>query len=136
MNLIICVDDRNGMLFGGRRQSRDSAVCKKCTELAENEKIWMNAYSGKLFREYSKDIIIDEEFLDKADSEDYCFIENSDYMPYVDNAQKIILFKWNRHYPADTFFSVDLNDGNWTKNKTEMISGSSHEKITIEEYVR
>ena len=29
MNLIICVDNKNGIMFNGRRQSRDRAVCEE-----------------------------------------------------------------------------------------------------------
>ena len=51
-----------------------------------------------------------------------------------DRIEKVILFKWNRNYPADTFFSLDLSG--YTLEKTEDFAGNSHEKITKEIYRR
>ena len=42
--------------------------------------------------------------------------------------QKIILCKWNRKYPGDFFFTIDVNDGSWKLKGVEEFSGSSHEK--------
>ncbi len=53
---------------------------------------------------------------------------------YEDRIEKVILFKWNRNYPADTFFSLDLSG--YTLEKTEDFAGNSHEKITKEIYRR
>ena len=48
MHMVICLDDRNGMLFNGRRLSSDKAVCSRIREKAQG-RLWMNAYSAKLF---------------------------------------------------------------------------------------
>ena len=135
MNLIICLDDRNGMLFGGRRQSRDRVVCEKMIQMTSGCKLWMNSYSGKLFAEMAADILVDEAFLAKADKNDYCFVENIDVLPYIDNVGRLIVFKWNRQYPADLFFRVELVDA-WKLCRTEVFPGYSHKNITMEEYVR
>ena len=65
---------------------------------------------------------------------DFCFIEDGVYS--IDNADEIILCKWNRHYPADKFFDVDLKSLGFKKAKSADIVGNSHEKITIEIYRR
>lgn len=72
-------------------------------------------------------------FLQLASAGDYCFVEDSDIHPYMDRVEKIILYKWNRHYPADHYFDISLLDG-WVLNDIVDFKGSSHEKITREVY--
>ena len=60
-----------------------------------------------------------------------CFAENSDYEGFADKIEKIVLFRWNRHYPADAHFQFP---GKWALTAREDFPGSSHEKITMEVY--
>ncbi|WP_444147788.1 hypothetical protein [Blautia stercoris] len=92
----------------------------------------MNEYSKKLFANLTdaEVIRVDEAFLDKAQS--VCFVENQDIMPYLPKIDTFILFRWNRDYPADFFFTVDLSQ--WNLISTEDFEGTSHEKITMEVY--
>ena len=53
-------------------------------------------------------------------------------MPYLPKIDTFILFRWNRDYPADFFFKVDLSQ--WNLISTEDFEGTSHEKITMEVY--
>ena len=46
----------------------------------------------------------------------------------------IILYRWNRVYPADTYFDIDLSG--WQLVRTGEFSGASHELITKEVYTR
>ena len=48
--------------------------------------------------------------------------------------EKVILYHWNRDYPADTYFDLDLTD--WKITRTEEFPGFSHDKITEEVYCR
>ena len=36
MTIFVCIDDKNGMLFNHRRQSRDEAVLKDMLDVAED----------------------------------------------------------------------------------------------------
>lgn len=135
MRLIVCLDDRNGMLFGGRRQSRDCVVCEKIIALTKGYKLWMNVYSSKLFADESN-ICVDEMFLEHAQDDDYCFTEDQEVSSYADKLEKIVVFKWNRHYPADKSFPLDLTVAPWKLVQTEEFPGNSHEKITMEVYTR
>ena len=56
MKIIICLDDKNGMLFAARRQSRDSALCERVIGLSKGSRLYMNEYSAKLFSDYSDQI--------------------------------------------------------------------------------
>ena len=65
---------------------------------------------------------------------DYCFAELDDVRPYENQVQKVIVFRWNRHYPSDVRFGIDLST--WRLAAAEEFPGSSHEKITMEVYER
>ena len=48
MIAVVCVDDRNGMLFHHRRQSQDRLLREDLLSRCPG-RLWMNAYSAKLF---------------------------------------------------------------------------------------
>ena len=103
----------------------------------------MNEYSGKMFAKDSEELLhgpvqTDEDFLKKASSGEYCFVETNscglDMFPDTANIESVVLYKWNRVYPADQYFTMDLSD--WKLVGTVEFAGSSHEKITEERYER
>lgn len=128
MKLIVCLDNKNGMLFNKRRQSRDKILIENVLELCKGERLYTNEYSATLFPENS--VVICENF--ESIENGFVFAENT--IPNEENIEEIIVYKWNRVYPADTFFNISL-DG-WELAETVDFVGSSHEKITRERYVR
>lgn len=133
MNIIVCIDKNNGMLFNNRRLSSDSQLISKIIELTSKTRLLMNEYSAEMFSEYS-DIIVHHDFLLKAQTGDFCFIENSE-IP-TENIEDIYIFNWNRNYPADKYFSFNLEMNGYKKFKKMNFIGSSHKKITLEIYRR
>lgn len=140
MIVIACVDNNMGMLFNQRRQSQDRLLREKILQRCEDHKLWMNAYSYKQFEEQAanKDITIcvAEDFLTRAEAEDYCFVENADVANCSNEIEQIILYCWNRDYPADFYFTVPVHSKPWRLVSLEDFCGSSHEKITEEVYSR
>lgn len=132
MKLIVCIDDQNGMAFNHRRQSRDRVLIERIETLTAGSKLRMAPYSHKLFS--GENIVASAGYLAEAGADDYCFAELDDVMPYEDKIQKAIVFRWNRHYPSDVRFGIDLS--NWHLVASEEFPGSSHEKITMEVYER
>lgn len=130
MRIIVCVDDNYGMMFNRRRQSRDQVLTDDVVEMAAGKKLWMNAYSGQLFE--GKEVVLEEAFLDQAEEDEFCFVENASVKPYVNQIKEIILYKWNRKYPSDFRFDIDLSG--WKLVEVKEFAGSSHEKITREIY--
>ena len=129
MKLIICIDDNNGMMFNKRRQSKDSAVRADIAAEVGADTLWMNPYSAKQFEDTSElKIQVDENFLKKGD---WCFAESA--VGGV-SPEQIIVYKWNRVYPADVHFDLDLSG--YKLERTAEFAGSSHEKITKEVYVK
>lgn len=133
MNLIVCLDERDGMLFLGRRQSQDRVLRSHMLEFAEGNGLWMNAYSARQF-EPGAPITVDEEFLRHAPEDAWCFAENTDLMPHIAKIRKLAIYRWNRHYPCDTYFPRAEFESRWTQVSTGEFPGSSHDLITQEVY--
>ncbi|MBR6531927.1 MAG: ribonuclease Z [Clostridia bacterium] len=132
MKIIVCVDKKNGMLFNSRRQSQDEEIRNRIIGISKDSTLWMNDYSAKQFNN-TDNIRISESFLNEAQNGDYCFVENCEIIP--DRIESVILYKWNRNYPADMFFEIDLKKL-FKKISSTDFAGSSHEKITEEIYIR
>lgn len=132
MKIILALDDDNGMMFNKRRQSQDIAVREKIAEIIGENKLWMNSYSRKQFREMEMNFCVDEDFLLKAEQGDYCFVENTEILAVAEQIEEFMIFKWNRRYPGD--FKLDLfpQDMGFTCVESEEFPGYSHEKITRE----
>lgn len=143
MILMACIDDNKGMMFNHRRQSQDRVLRQHILNMVGDGRLWMNEYSGKMFAKDSdgspeERICVDEDFLNKASAGEYCFVENDpwgiDMFPDTANIESVVLYKWNRVYPADQYFTMDLSG--WKLVETIEFPGSSHEKITEERYER
>lgn len=135
MILIVCVDERNGMMFNNRRQSKDKILSEHILKLVDNNKLWINNYSKGVFEnQENSNILVDDNFIEKIEKEDYCFVENIDLSKLLNKVDKIILYNWNRHYPADQYFNIRLDD--WLLESESEFSGSSHERITQKIYIR
>lgn len=136
MKLIVCVDDRMGMMFNKRRQSKDAKVREDILSmLEEGKRLFVSPYTAKQFLpEEQEKLYVSETFLLEVTKEDICFIEDSDSSKLVDKIESIVLYRWNRQYPSDQYFTLDLS-------KYELVSsldfvGNSHPEMCKEEYKR
>ena len=121
------------MLFNNRRLSRDKVIYDYILNMVKDNKLYCNEYSSSLF-DSKENIIISNDFLDKATKEDYVFIENNKIPNQI---SELIVFRWNRLYPADTFFDeniISLN--NLKKISSKNFKGFSHNKITVDIFRR
>ncbi|RHR06124.1 ribonuclease Z [Pseudoflavonifractor sp. AF19-9AC] len=133
----LCVDDRGGVSFNGRRQSQDRALRRKLMAQAGSRPVWMSAYSAGQFEpEYAGQIRIAEDFLLRAGPGEFCFLELQSLLDCEDKLEQVILFRWNRLYPADTFLDLPLAQHGWHVTERQDFSGFSHDTITQEVYVR
>lgn len=133
--MILCaaVDENMGMTFHKRRQSQDKLLRKHLIEISKDSRLWMNQYTAKQFESpLPENSIIDEAFLERAGKSDYCFVENLSVAAYEVRIERIILFRWNRVYPADTYFDISLTENEWKLTSVLEFEGSSHKKITKE----
>lgn len=134
MKVIIALDDKNGMAFNKRRQSRDSVMILKIAETVKGEPVLMSPYSEKLFDETEIQKNVCEDFLEIAKENDFCFVEDRE-VP-IEKCVKLFVFRWNRVYPADRFFNHDLIKNGFLLESSEDFAGSSHEKITLEIFTK
>ena len=131
MKIIVCVDKNNGMAFMGKRQSMDCVLREKVLEITKGSRLLMNSFSAKQF-ENAEGITVDEAFLQNAGQGDFCFVEN---VPVTtQGVEELYIFNWNRKYPADLFFDVDLKAEGFKRVKKDDFKGNSHDKITLEAY--
>lgn len=133
MKIIVCLDDRNGMLFGGRRQSMDRVLRQQALALAGEQPLWMNGYSAGQFGAEGK-IRVDEAFLDNAPEDAWCFVENTDLTAYLSRIRQVAVYRWNRHYPSTTYFPMAEFENKWQLVSAREFPGSSHDTITEEVY--
>ena len=132
--MIACVDGRNGMAFHNRRQSQDRLARWDILKEAGRAPLWVNAVTARQFTDGQQSRLrIDEAFLDRAGSGEFCFVEDRSVKPYETRIEQVILYRWNRAYPADLYWDLPL-DG-WTLERREEFPGYSHKIITKEDYV-
>ena len=128
------------MTFNHRRVSQDKLLRQYILDISVRSgyNLWMNAYTRKLFKDLTEQeescISVDEDYLGKASPGDFCYVENCAVKPYEQKVEKIFYCLWNRAYPADTYWDIDMS--RWVLASSEDIIGSSHEKITINSYIR
>ena len=127
MKVILCLDDNNGMLFNKRRQSRDRVVTEDVFSDLNGKKLKISPFSEKLFGEFSQSLCIDDDFLNNADENDVCFVEDRELKAF-NNITEITVYKWNRVYPAD--FKCDVDFTSFDLVEEREFQGFSHEKIT------
>lgn len=133
MKLIFCIEKDKGLMFFGKRHTSDRVLMEKLLSLSAGQKLWVSSYTAKQFEDQNK-VVIDNDYQSKAGENDYCFVED---LPYtIIGVDEIILCHWNRKYPSDKYFQVDLKGNGFKKISTEDIVGSSHKKITIEVWSR
>ena len=133
MKIVVCVDDNFGMLFNQRRQSRDAILLEDMLTMVEEMegKPWIAPFSEKLIKPYMEErpfITIDENYWDEAEAQDFCFVENKALQQCEENIDTVILYRWNRVYPADTYFDIDLSG--WQLVSTEEPVSTHHQHHT------
>ncbi|MEE0945476.1 MAG: ribonuclease Z [Acutalibacteraceae bacterium] len=131
MNIIICLDDNNGISFNNRRQSRDKKLISRILKLTSGKPLRMNQYSSKIFCD--NNILISNDFLLIADTEDYCFCEDDSFVLYKNKIEKLIVYKWNKIYPSDIKIDLSFFADKKLTHTTDF-TGNSHDIITEEIY--
>lgn len=137
MNIIVCLDDKNGMMFNKRRQSQDKVLRSDIKDETKDSTLFMNKYSYKLYSDIDNgNIKVCEDYFNKCGDTDFCLVEDKTLINYTDKINTIIAYSWNRIYPSDLHFDINLNNDLWELISEEDFKGSSHEKITKRIYRR
>ena len=132
MEIIICLDDNNGMLFNNRRQSRDSKLLLDIKN-SLNGSLTIFPFSEKLVSSAE----IPYEIMSGSASENtVLFVEDRGIKEFLPVTNKITVYRWNRVYPADMSLDIVLSAEGLRITQTVDFEGTSHEKITKEVYER
>ena len=128
MTIYLCLDDRQGLRFNGRRQSKDRELIKDVLSSVQGT-LYVEPYSLKLFAEGTAAVT------DTVPS-DGCFFAERPMAEHMDKIDKLVIYKWNRAYPADMYFDICPLEQGFRLVSKEDIQGYSHEKITKEVYIK
>lgn len=129
------VDRNGGTMFNHRRQSQDRVLREHILKLAEGRPIWMSAYTARQFPVEQQDLIREAESpLSAAGRGELCLVEGEPLLPYEAQLESLILFRWDRVYPADTCLDIPLEEHGWRLVERSEFPGYSHEKIVQEVY--
>lgn len=137
MILIACVDDHWGMMFNRRRQSQDRLVRRDILEgLGQGSTLWMNQYTfGHFLQTPHPRIAVAEDFLRQANPGDFCLAEAIPPDLPRERLEGVILYRWDRAYPADQYFDPALLEG-FSLKSTLVFPGHSHPNITKDCFTR
>ncbi len=124
------------MLFNKRRQSRDSVLIEDMKSHIEGERLLISPFSEKLLAASGIKLKVRDKHLSSAGKNDFCFVEDSPLLPYVDDIDELIIYKWNREYPSDIKLDIAPDKYGFTLKAVGEFAGSSHDKITKEVYVK
>lgn len=127
--IALCVDKDNGRLFYNQRTSCDREVQRRLLDMTD--KLYVDSYTARQFSSGYHDeklCVVDSP---ASISDGLAFIEKEDI---PDDADRIIIFNWNRKYPADKW--LDFSFSGWRKTKKEDFEGYSHPKVTMNVWVR
>lgn len=139
MTLILMVDDGFGLAFGARRQSRDRELVRDVVRLANGRKIFAREYSRLIFDEagINNDTMTFCDEPTKAAGEcDLVLLELAVKKSELDLAKKIIIYSWNRRYPATAKLDIDYIKANFELKEEFDFKGNSHDKLTRRVYER
>ena len=136
MTVIVCTDDRGGMLFMKRRVSRDRLLIEDVCKTAEDGMLYISDYSEELFSDSDASVISVSRPLTSAGEGDFVFIENEHLTPYLEKIRTLIIYRFNRTYPFDFSLDVVPEECGFSLSESYDFKGYSHEKITKEIYVK
>lgn len=125
MTLVLWVGKNGEMMFNHRRCSRDQAVIADILTLFNPAEICVSAYSAPLFADAR--VITDI----TAVKDDALFLEDLPLHPALEKAQKLIVYRFDRTYPADVRLEIPKS---FSLAETSIFAGLSHDKITREVY--
>lgn len=132
MKVYLCLDDRGGLLFNGRRLSRDGLVLADLASDAARA-LTIDPFSEKLLASSG----IPYELAHEQISEDACFfLENRDPAQLLPKASELVIYRWNRVYPSDVRWEETPEAYGFSLKERTEFSGKSHEKITKEVYIK
>lgn len=131
MRVVTCISNNEGLCFNHRRLSRDKLQIADLLDFCKGEALYIKENAALLFPEDAPVEVV-ENPLETAKQGGFCLVEDQSLAPIFEDIEELVLYRWNRDYPADTFLELDLTQ--FQKVSSEDFPGNSHETITREVY--
>lgn len=137
MKLIVQIDSRYGTAFLNRILSTDITVTKDMiNDLKEKEiLVYDDLALSSVSKINDKRVISLKDYKGDIETDDnlvlYAVADKT--LSYIEHAESITVYNWNRDYPADTFLNKDYIDSLRLISESDF-TGNSHEKITKRRY--
>ena len=116
-------------MFNHRRQSQDRLVRRDMLRLCGERPLAVSPYTARQFAPEDSITVTEE-----PGEGDTFFLEDLPPQPFLERAEKLVLYHWNRAYPGDV--RIVLPPQGWKLEEQTEFPGYSHEKITREVYTR
>ena len=135
MTVAVATDPRGGMLFLGRRVSRDREIIADLATLTDRP-ILCHPFSEKYLRTTPLAFRADEECLEHAEAEDVCFVESLPLAPHKERIDRLIVYDFGETYPFDFALDLDPQTAGLRLAEEREIVGHSHKTIIRKVYIR
>ena len=132
LTVYLCLDDRGGLLYNGRRLSRDAVLLADMAAMVPDV-LTIDPFSEKLITAAGIPYALAGESLTEGT---HFFLENRDPEALLPLAHTLVIYRWNRHYPSDVRWEGIPEDYGFMLSETAEFPGKSHEIITKEVYVK
>ena len=122
----VCIDDRGGMAFMGKRLSRDRVQLARLFALVGDGTLCVTPYSTKLVDGFPRVRVTDDVRVREENT--VLFLEAVDPTPLLRTGDILAVYRFGRHYPSDLRLTADLS-------RMDIVSecafvGSSHPDMT------
>ncbi len=134
MKVIVCIEDRGGMMFNKRRGSRDRLVSLDMLVEAGAGRLYIEPYSEKLFRGNEESVHVVDNVLEETPEDGCCLVEDRDLAGSEDKIDTLIIYRWNRVYPYDRQLDIDM--GRYERIGQVEFAGYSHDCVTKDMFRR
>ena len=133
MTLVICLDQKGGMLFNKRRQTLDYEIVDQICKIG-GDSLYISPFSEGYFK--GKTVKVVGNPLQDAPTNATVFIEDTDALPYVKGIDKIIFFRWSEIYPTDYKISFNPTEVGFRALGEIKFSTKVHKDVKKEIYKR
>ncbi len=134
MTAVICIDNYAGIGYNKRRQTRDAGIIRDAVSMCKGGRIVITPTSEKLFAGIPH--ICAENPLSVMGKDDLYYAEFDVFEDVFDKADTVVIYSWNRAYPADVYFQYDPEEHGMTAESETLINGTSHDDVIKRVFVR
>lgn len=129
--LVLCIDDKCGLAFNRRRQTKDRVQREHLKIQLGDTPLYLTPYTAKLMKTEPAWEELPEQFPEDG----AIWVEREDPENLMKQADRVLLYRWNRSYPGDVFTGLPADAG-FQLMTEEHFEGSSHDDICCEVYER